>query len=183
MSMTNYMELLAVNQPWNLLIFMVIPVVLAEALVATEFFTVFLQNKVDSAWRIWNRYLGIAVGFYFTGVFAYLITQVVPGIEWRGYADIIAVSAYLSGVIPLLSIALLELGLWGRHFDDRQRTKWHFVLLIGFLVVSHIAMIFGMVNPEITGWKPVHSMEQMMNDNTMSGMQSQMPGNGHKMNR
>ena len=41
MVMTNYMELLAVNQPWNLILFMVIPVGLAEALVATEFFMVF----------------------------------------------------------------------------------------------------------------------------------------------
>ena len=31
MNMTHYMELLAVNQPWNLLIFMAIPVVLAGA--------------------------------------------------------------------------------------------------------------------------------------------------------
>lgn len=38
MMMTNYMDLLAANQPWNLLLFMVIPVGLAEALVATEFY-------------------------------------------------------------------------------------------------------------------------------------------------
>ena len=35
MNMTHYMELLAVNQPWNLILYMVIPVALAEALVAT----------------------------------------------------------------------------------------------------------------------------------------------------
>ena len=37
MVMTNYMDLLAQNQPWNLILFMVVPVVLAESLVATEF--------------------------------------------------------------------------------------------------------------------------------------------------
>jgi hypothetical protein len=37
MSMTHYMELLAASQPWNLIIYMVIPVALAEALVAMEF--------------------------------------------------------------------------------------------------------------------------------------------------
>ena len=36
MNMTHYMELLSVNQPWNLLIFMGIPVVLAETLAITE---------------------------------------------------------------------------------------------------------------------------------------------------
>lgn len=37
MNMTHYMELLATNQPWNLLRFMVVPVVIAEALVAIDF--------------------------------------------------------------------------------------------------------------------------------------------------
>lgn len=41
MNMTHYMELLATNQPWNLIMYMVIPVALAEALVATEFFLPF----------------------------------------------------------------------------------------------------------------------------------------------
>lgn len=162
MVMTNYMELLAVNQPWNLILFMVIPVGLAEALVATEFFTVFLKDQQATAWQRWNRWLGIAAGFYFTGVFAYLITQVVPHIVWRGYADVIAVGSYLAGVVPLLGIALLELGVWGRALSARGKMKRHFILLIVFLVVAHIAMIFGMVNPEITGWKPAAApMEQM----------------------
>ena len=45
MNMTHYMELLAANQPWNLIIYMLIPVALAEALVATEFFVVFKRAK------------------------------------------------------------------------------------------------------------------------------------------
>jgi hypothetical protein len=32
MNMTHYMELLAANQPWNLIIFMAIPIVLAETI-------------------------------------------------------------------------------------------------------------------------------------------------------
>lgn len=51
MIMTNYMELLATNQPWNLILFMVIPVTLAEALVATEFYTVYLGDKAGGRWR------------------------------------------------------------------------------------------------------------------------------------
>lgn len=34
--MTHYMGLLAVRQPWNLLLFMALPVVLAETLAITE---------------------------------------------------------------------------------------------------------------------------------------------------
>ena len=36
MAMTHYMELLAVRQPWNLLLFMALPVILAETLAITE---------------------------------------------------------------------------------------------------------------------------------------------------
>lgn len=39
MNMTHYMELLANSQPWNLLIFMAIPVILVETIAITEFFT------------------------------------------------------------------------------------------------------------------------------------------------
>ena len=44
MNMTHYMELLAVNQPWNLIIFMAIPVVLAETLAITELYLLFTRK-------------------------------------------------------------------------------------------------------------------------------------------
>lgn len=155
MNMTHYMELLAVNQPWNLILYMVIPVALAEALVATEFFTVFLRGSAEqSSWRKWNKAIGIVLGFYFLGVFLNLMITTVPHIEWRGIADILAVGFYLSGVIPLFSIALLELGIIGKGKSENEVMKLHFVLLTVFLVVAHIAMVFGMVDPTIMGWDP-----------------------------
>lgn len=79
MNMTHYMELLATNQPWNLLIFMAIPVVLAETLTATEFFVTF-GHLYEGPLCQFNKIVGIALGFYFLGIFAYLITTVVPNI-------------------------------------------------------------------------------------------------------
>ncbi|WP_371379108.1 DUF6803 family protein [Sporomusa aerivorans] len=154
MTMTHYMELLAVNQPWNLIIYMVIPVALAEALVATEFFTVFLRGANAGAWRTWNKWIGIVLGFYFLGIFLNLMITTVPGIEWRGAADILAVGAYLSGVVPLFSIALLELGVIGKGKSEDEKMKLHFILLTVFLVVAHVAMVFGMVDPTVMGWNP-----------------------------
>lgn len=165
MNMTHYMELLATNQPWNLIMYMVIPVVLAEALVATEFFTVFLRGAKDTVWRKWNKWIGIVLGFYFLGIFLNLMTAVVPNIEWRGTADILAVGSYLAGVIPLFSITLLELGIIGKGKSENDKMKLHFVLLTVFLVVAHVAMVFGMVDPTIMGWNP---------DNTMGNMQHNM---------
>jgi len=148
MNMTHYMELLATNQPWNLLFFMAIPVILAETLTATEFFVTF-GRLYDGPLRRFNKAVGIALGFYFLAIFLYLTTQVVPHIEWRGITDIIAVGFYLSGVIFLFGIALLELGVIAKNAEKDAKMKLHFLLLIGFLVVAHIAMIFGMLNPSL----------------------------------
>ena len=148
MNMTHYMELLATNQPWNLLIFMAIPVILAETLTATEFFVIF-GRLYDGTLRQFNRIVGIALGFYFLGIFVYLITSVVPFIQWRGIIDIAAVGFYLSGVIFLFGIALLELGVIAKNTEKEAKMKLHFLLLIGFLVVAHIAMILGMLNPTL----------------------------------
>lgn len=154
MNMTHYMELLAVNQPWNLIIYMVIPVVLAEALVATEFFVVFNRRQANGALRTFNKVIGIVLGFYFLGIVLNLLISVVPGISWRGTADILAVGFYLIGVIPLMGIALLELGVVGRGKTQDEKLKMHFILLTVYLVVAHIAMAFGMVDPAIMGWDP-----------------------------
>jgi hypothetical protein len=148
MNMTHYMELLATNQPWNLLFFMAIPVILAETLTATEFFVTF-GRLYDGTLRRFNKIVGIALGFYFLAIFLYLTTQIVPHIVWRGYSDLIAVSSYLSGVIFLFGIALLELGILARTAEKEAKMKLHFLLLIGFLVVAHIAMVFGMLNPAL----------------------------------
>ncbi len=56
MNMTHYMELLAVNQPWNLLIFMAVPIVLAETLAITEFYLLFTR-KFDGLIYQLNRFL------------------------------------------------------------------------------------------------------------------------------
>jgi hypothetical protein len=153
-TMTHYMELLATNQPWNLIIFMAIPVILAEYIAITELQVLFTRN-MTSIWRTTNRYASIAAGIYFTGIFIYLlITAVIPltvNDGWRGPADVIAVGFYLLGVVPLGGMALLELGLIGKGLDGNARLKWHAIFVAIFLVVAHVAMIFGMLNPALLG--------------------------------
>jgi hypothetical protein len=151
-TMTHYMELLATNQPWNLIIFMAIPVILAEYIAITELQVLFSRN-MSSVWRTTNRYASIAAGIYFAGVFCYLmITAVIPLTTsggWRGPADVIAVGFYLLGVVPLGGMALLELGLIGKGREANDRLKLHAVFVAIFLVVAHVAMIFGMLNPSL----------------------------------
>lgn len=165
MSMTHYMGLLASNQPWNLIIFMAIPVILAETIAITELYLLFTRNFDSTAKKI-SKCAGIVVGIYFLGVFFYLLKTAVLPItmsgEWRGFADIIAVGFYLLGIIPLFGITLLELGFIKKYASVEEKLKLHAIFVAIFLVVAHIAMIFGMVNPEIYSSK-ISPAPMMMN--------------------
>lgn len=163
--MTHYMELLASNQPWNLIIFMAIPVILAETIAITELYLLFTRNFNSRAKKI-NRWASIIVGIYFLGVFIYLFKNAVIPLtvagEWKGFADVLAVGFYLLGVIPLLGMTLLELGFINKSKNDEEKLKTHAIFVAIFLIVAHIAMIFGMVNPDVYSKKlPDSTMDTM----------------------
>lgn len=152
MSMTHYMELLATNQPWNLLLFMAVPVVLAETVAITELYVLYTRRLEGPARRV-NRTASVLVGVYFAGVFLYLLVNaVVPltsGGGWRGPADVIAVGAYLSGVVPLVGLALIDTRVLASSWPEERRLMLHAALVGVFLVVAHVAMIFGMLDPTL----------------------------------
>ena len=155
MNMTHYMALLADNQPWNLLFFMAVPIILAET-VAIKELAVLFNRSVGGAMRALNRWAGLIGGFYFAGVFVYLMKEAaIPltlGGGWRGPADVIAVGFYLFGIVPLGGIALLELGVIGTAGDETARLKLHAGLVGLFLVTAHVAMIAGMLDPAVLGF-------------------------------
>lgn len=156
MNMTHYMQLLADNQPWNLLIFMAIPVVLAETLAITELYILFTR-KFDGFGYHLNRFAGTTVGLYFIGIIAYLMTTaVVPitkGGQWRTAIDVIAVASYLIGGLPLIWIALQEFGFVNKALDQIGKLKIHAICVALFLVFGHVAMIAGMLDPTLLGYK------------------------------
>lgn len=149
------MQLLTENQPWNLIIFMAIPVILAETLAITELAILF--NRKARRWiKNLNLYAGLLAGIYFLGIFFYLMKSAVIPLTitggWRGPADIIAVGFYLAGVIPLFGISLLEIRLLYPLKSSEDRLRVHVILVGTFLILAHVAMIFGMLNPELLGW-------------------------------
>jgi hypothetical protein len=109
----------------------------------TELIILFTRNLTGKA-RLVNK---------ITGIFIYLfITAVIPLTAtggWRGPADVIAVGFYLSGIIPFLGMLLLETGIIGRRRDESGKLKLHAILVGIFLVVAHVAMIIGMINPNL----------------------------------
>jgi hypothetical protein len=151
-AMTHYMELLASNQPWNLLFFMAVPVICAETLAITELIVLYTR-KLNGAARKVNKLTGMFAGIYFFGIFIFLMaTAVIPLTVtggWRGFTDVIAVGFYLLGVVPFFGMFLLELGIIGKKKDGNGKLRLHAQLVGIFLVAAHVAMIFGMLNPEL----------------------------------
>lgn len=169
MSMTHYMGLLSVSQPWNLLLFMAVPVILAETLAITEL--VLLFRSTSQAWvRTVSRVAGLIAGPVMLAILVHLVRNAVVPLTvnggWRGVADVVAVLAYLAGAVPLVGITLIEAGLIGR--DPHEVRKWHAVCVGVFLVVAHVAMIFGMLDPTVLGWNATHVMP---GGSVMPGMQ------------
>lgn len=165
MLMTHYMELLASNQPWNLLIFMALPVVLAETVAITELYILYTR-KFDTWVRQVNRIASILVGITFVGIIAYLMfTAVIPITSagaWRTWIDVVAVSTYLIGGVPMVLLALQELGLIHRAESEERRLARHATYVAVFLVFAHIAMVAGMMDPGILGYvAPVESHDMM----------------------
>jgi hypothetical protein len=169
MSMTHYMGLLSINQPWNLLLFMAVPVILAETLAITELALLF--RAAPPQWiRTLSRAAGLIAGPVMLGILVHLMRNAVIPLTtsggWRGMADVIAVLFYLSGAVPLIGITLVELGVIGKGATDAR--KWHAIFVGAFLVVAHVAMIFGMLDPTVLGWSPAHVMQDGA---VMPGMQ------------
>lgn len=163
--MTHYMGLLSYNQPWNLFSFMAIPVILAEILAISEL-ALLLRPDLGSWVRTLNQWAGRIAGLWFLGITVYLLKNAVIPLTvnnaWNGGVDLIAVGFYLLGVVPLMGITLLEFGVIGTTADSYQRLHTTFVAI--FLVVAHIAMIFGMLDPAVFNNAPA------MDHSGMSGM-------------
>ncbi len=162
--MTHYMQLLADNQPWNLILFMAIPVVLAETIAIAELYILFTRELTGKA-RTVSKVAGIIAGPYMLGVFAYLFwTAVIPltmSGGWRGIGDVIAVGGYLLSAIPLIGIGALEFGFIGKQRNEEGRLKMHATLVAVFLVLAHVAMVFGMLQPSILGWEAPDEVMEM----------------------
>lgn len=156
MSMTHYMELLMNNSPWNLLFFMALPVVLAETIAITELIILYSKKNEENILFI-NKMVGIISGIVFLGISIYLITTLVLPIsfqgQWRGWIDVLSVFAYLASALPMFLISLLNLNLILKNKEKHIKEGFHLFCIASFLIISHVAMIAGMADPSLGGWK------------------------------
>ena len=88
---THYMDLLMQNSPWNLILFMAIPVILAETIAITELFLLKSPNAHPTLSKV-NHVAGILAGLAFIGIIVYL--------HPCGHSDDIACTFELETFIP-----------------------------------------------------------------------------------
>ena len=160
---THYMDLLMQNSPWNLIYFMAIPVVLAETVAITELLLPFADKQSNLVKKI-NRVCGVLGGIAFAIIAIYFIPNIVVPLasngEFRTWVDAVAIGSYVIAAVPMILLALLNVRVLWRKASESRRSLARILLLAAFLVFSHIAMIFGMVDPSIAGYQPAkHSVE------------------------
>ncbi len=152
MLMTQYMSLLMANSPYNLIFFMVVPMVIAETIAITEIVLLFSSKpllKVHSLNSICTFISGIVMlvlGFLF------IKELVLPANEqnlWKGWIDYASALLFMVAVVPLVLMSLLQINLIFRKANKRTKMAVKIVLLSIYLVTSHAAMVFGMLDPAL----------------------------------
>lgn len=174
MVMTHYMELLSLHEPWFLILFMLVPMVLAETILASGAFSLLYKDSRSKKWDSLSHVCGLILGVFFIVATVYIVTSYVPTIQWRGPIDYISIWAYVLGVIPAALILLQELGLIFKGLDATAKIKKHIILMILFVLFTHLAMVFGMADPQLAGYVPPKQNMQMQMNGNMPMEHSQM---------
>lgn len=174
MVMTHYMELLSLHEPWFLILFMLVPMVLAETILASGAFSLLYKDSRSEKWDSLSHVCGLILGVFFIVATVYIVTSYVPTIQWRGPIDYISIWAYVLGVIPAVLILLQELGIIFKGLDATAKIKKHIVLMILFVLFTHLAMVFGMADPQLAGYVPPKQNMQMQMNGNMPMDHSQM---------
>lgn len=168
------MELLSLHAPWFLILFMLVPMVLAETILAAGAFSLLYKDNRSEKWDSLSHVCGLILGIFFIVVTVFIVTSYVPTIQWRGPIDYISIWAYVLGVIPAVLILLQELGIIFKGLDATAKIKKHIVLMILFVLFTHLAMVFGMADPQLAGYVPPKQNMQMQMDGNMPMDHSQM---------
>lgn len=172
--MTHYMELLSLHEPWFLILFMLVPMVLAETILAAGAFSLLYKDNRSEKWDSLSHVCGLILGIFFIVATVFIVTSYVPTIQWRGPIDYISIWAYVLGVIPAVLILLQELGIIFKGLDATAKIKKHIVLMILFVLFTHLAMVFGMADPQLAGYVPPKQNMQMQMNGNMPMDHSQM---------
>jgi len=128
--------------------------VLAETILASGAFSLLYKDGRSAKWDSLSHVCGLVLGIFFICASVYIVACYVPTIEWRGPIDYISIWSYVLAIIPAVLILLQELGIIYKKLDNTMKIKRHIVLMILFVLFTHLAMVFGMADPQLAGYQP-----------------------------
>lgn len=101
MVMSNYMDLLGMYAPWFLILFMVVPMTLAELVLCSEIFSLLNKEKAENSWPGLRKGASICLSIIFIFLFIYLVVAYIPTVAWKGQLGspvyLLLLSSYYSG--------------------------------------------------------------------------------------
>lgn len=174
MVMSTYMDLLGLHAPWFLILFMVIPMTLAELILAAEIFSLLKGQSSKSSWKAFKKVSSLALSLVFIFLFLYLVLYFVPSVSLKGPLDSLSIYSYLLAILPAIYLLAMECGFIGKHWDEERQVVRHAVTVFVFVALTHLAMIFGMLDPQLGGYVPPQdSMNMHMDHSNMGTMDHQ----------
>ncbi|WP_273061848.1 DUF6803 family protein [Colibacter massiliensis] len=157
MVMSTYMMLLGMHAPWFLIAFMVVPMALAELILCSEIFSLLHEPDNSGRWHSIKRITSITLSVIFFVLFIYLVVAVLPTVVWKGPLDILSIGFFLIAVLPAIYLLLLEFGAVSKNRSARKKVAIHAVTVFAFVAFTHLAMVFGMLDPQLGGYVPPQS--------------------------
>ncbi|WP_406018005.1 DUF6803 family protein [Succinivibrio sp.] len=182
MYMTHYMELLTTTS--NLLIFMALPVVLAETAAITELILLFSKENRPKL-KLVNKLSCLLGAAVFLLIDIYILKEViVPLTEnsgWYGLIDKIAVGFYVLGGLIMVALGVVTLNTFRAFLGERFQRGLRVGLLSAFLVISHVAMIAGMADPRLdSDYRVLTEERSAASESMMSADTSFSHSHGHE---
>ncbi len=181
MGMTHYMELMMGS--WYLLVlFMALPMFLAECYVVSEILLLLSPRESDGL-KTFNRWSAYASAVVIAALAAYAAMYFSRVTEWRTWVDVTAAVAYVAAGLPFLYVGLLEADLVGRTLTAVRKGHRAVATVVLYLILAHAAMVFGMFDPMQFGWQGtghmMHDMSSMSGGHAMSHEMPAMPAGHH----
>lgn len=153
MVMTHYMDLMMGH--WYLLVlFMAVPMVLAESYVVSEILILLKGEAAGEGLRRFNKASVYVSAVVITALSLYAGSVFAGVAEWRTWIDVVASVSYVACFLPILYIAALEAGLVLKGAAPVKKGVASVAGVVVYLVLAHMAMVFGMFDPMQFGYQP-----------------------------
>ena len=180
MVMSNYMDLLGMYAPWFLILFMVVPMTLAELVLCSEIFSLLNKEKAGNSWPGLRKGASICLSIIFIFLFIYLVIAYIPTVAWKGPLDCLSIYSFLAAIIPAVYLLFIEIGIVGKAWNEHTKVVRHVLTVFLFVALTHLAMVFGMIDPQLGGYVPPQG-QMNMHMNMNGNSQGHMHMNGNQM--